>query len=545
MAFEYLLKEPVLAKSFPWSPALTPSHLVSPLDFYSRYVVVQEKRGYVLCGLMLRHQGAFELRVAQTLFCDLGEPVEDLFYAQAAPKQGSNPSGILVICLKTSIMLHDLGSRVSINFPLRVRCLRQKSANSFEMVGPASLLELTVEAGPLLRTKELLCDLAGFVQLSPTPPKDCWHLVSEEGSVWFGEWKAPGLATRLVLPNHSTKILSARNQRDGFSNVLALEKQVGSVARTEYLSNQPHLRSLLRLSHSLPCSLAEVAAVSSSTVLLTSSQVGSLFVDLSLSSQQLCIRSSPEFKSSETKERTLLLKKVGESVIQVTETKVVLREAALQKTVESRDLFENMQVAFDWAFYCNRTLGLVVRGQLHFYAVRSQCRLESRFIHVFDLEVEFIAALNDYQLVLLKFRQQNTLRLFQVDWEKETLSPVREIDADCEAKLGKVFSCPVLINESPFSIAIATRLNESPLVIIAPNELKKTSKEPQITVVEFKALPADSFSNLIQVTSCYDIDKCTLRDIKTSSSREIPSCDSSAATRWPRPARCRSCAREC
>jgi hypothetical protein len=43
-----------------------------------------------------------------------------------------------------------------------------------------------------------------------------------------------------------------------------------------------------------------------------------------------------------------------------------------------------MQISYDHAFYVNRTIGLVIRGQIHLYAVRSQCRLESRFIYVFD-----------------------------------------------------------------------------------------------------------------------------------------------------------------
>jgi hypothetical protein len=58
------------------------------------------------------------------------------------------------------------------------------------------------------------------------------------------------------------------------------------------------------------------------------------------------------------------------------------------KTVETRSLFDNMNIALDRAVLlnCDRILGLVIREQLHLYTLE-RGRPEPLFIYCFDLEV--------------------------------------------------------------------------------------------------------------------------------------------------------------
>lgn len=75
--------------------------------------------------------------------------------------------------------------------------------------------------------------------------------------------------------------MAVKNKSDRYGGLLSVKKQVGSVSKTQLLSNQPHSFAQLVLEHNLPAlELCDIIGMDEKpTFLLSSSHLGTAFVD--------------------------------------------------------------------------------------------------------------------------------------------------------------------------------------------------------------------------------------------------------------------------
>lgn len=68
--------------------------------------------------------------------------------------------------------------------------IQQKGPSLFELIDQSrhSLVEVTVDDGPMLKTREIMKDINGYVNM--VAGKNCWYLLSSEGSVYYTENKS-------------------------------------------------------------------------------------------------------------------------------------------------------------------------------------------------------------------------------------------------------------------------------------------------------------------------------------------------------------------
>lgn len=85
------------------------------------------------------------------------------------------------------------------------------------------------------------------------------------------------------------------------------------------------------------------------------------------------VRNNQDYQRFEVKEQTLMFKRSQNQTVQVTETKILVQQKQSIKVVETRALFDNMNIAVDGAVLLNseRVLGLLVREQLHLFSLAS------------------------------------------------------------------------------------------------------------------------------------------------------------------------------